>query len=54
MSDKANEAKPYHHGDLRRALVEAAERILENEGPSALSLRAAGGTAKDLKRKFGL
>ena len=40
MSDKANEAKPYHHGDLRRALVEAAERILENEGPSALSLRA--------------
>lgn len=40
MSDKANEARPYHHGDLRRALVEAAERILENEGPSALSLRA--------------
>ena len=40
MSDKGNEAKPYHHGDLRRALVEAAERILENEGPSALSLRA--------------
>jgi len=34
------EARPYHHGDLRRALVDAARRILENEGPSALSLRA--------------
>jgi AcrR family transcriptional regulator len=32
--------KPYHHGDLRRALLEAAEAILEREGPSALSLRA--------------
>ncbi|MFA7262569.1 MAG: TetR/AcrR family transcriptional regulator [Caulobacter sp.] len=32
--------RPYHHGDLRRALVDAARRILENEGPSALSLRA--------------
>lgn len=34
------ETRPYHHGDLRRALVDAARRILENEGPSALSLRA--------------
>jgi AcrR family transcriptional regulator len=34
------ENRPYHHGDLRRALVDAARRILENEGPSALSLRA--------------
>lgn len=34
------EARPYHHGDLRRALLEAARRILEAEGPSALSLRA--------------
>jgi AcrR family transcriptional regulator len=33
-------AKPYHHGDLSRALVQAARRILENEGPAALSLRA--------------
>lgn len=32
--------RPYHHGDLRRALVDAAIRILEREGPSALSLRA--------------
>lgn len=33
-------ARPYHHGDLRRALVEAACRLLEAEGPGALSLRA--------------
>ncbi|HEY9217423.1 MAG TPA: TetR/AcrR family transcriptional regulator [Phenylobacterium sp.] len=34
------EARPYHHGDLRRALIDAAQRILEAEGPGALSLRA--------------
>ena len=34
------EARPYHHGDLSRALVEAARRILETDGPAALSLRA--------------
>lgn len=34
------EPKPYHHGDLRRALLKAAVTILERDGPSALSLRA--------------
>src|SRR5580698_5921460 len=34
------QARPYHHGDLSRALVEAAQRILEAEGAAALSLRA--------------
>lgn len=34
------EARPYHHGDLRRALIDAAQRILEKEGPAGLSLRA--------------
>jgi AcrR family transcriptional regulator len=34
------EARPYHHGDLSRALIDAARRLLESEGPSALSLRA--------------
>ncbi len=33
-------ARPYHHGDLRRALVDAAERVLVRDGPQALSLRA--------------
>ncbi|MGH6986737.1 MAG: TetR/AcrR family transcriptional regulator [Caulobacteraceae bacterium] len=33
-------ARPYHHGDLSRALVQAGRRILEAEGPNGLSLRA--------------
>jgi AcrR family transcriptional regulator len=37
---RAPDARPYHHGDLRRGLVEAARRLLEREGPAALSLRA--------------
>ena len=37
---KSAESRPYHHGDLRRALVDAARRLLESEGPTALSLRA--------------
>ncbi len=37
---KTAEPRPYHHGDLRNALVDAARRLLEAEGPSALSLRA--------------
>jgi len=36
----ATEPKPYHHGDLRRALMESADAILERDGPNALSLRA--------------
>jgi AcrR family transcriptional regulator len=32
--------RAYHHGDLRNALVQAAREILEEEGLSALSLRA--------------
>src|SRR6202789_4395020 len=34
------QVRPYHHGDLSRALVDAARGILEAEGPAALSLRA--------------
>jgi AcrR family transcriptional regulator len=34
------QARPYHHGDLSRALVDAGRRILEAEGAAALSLRA--------------
>ena len=29
----------YHHGDLRAALLKAAGRILEKDGPDAISLR---------------
>lgn len=37
---EAAESRPYHHGDLRRALIDAARRLLEADGPTALSLRA--------------
>ena len=33
------EKKPYHHGDLRRALIERAASLIEREGIEALSLR---------------
>src|SRR3954447_23972770 len=33
-------ARAYHHGDLRRALLEGAERALDDGGARALSLRA--------------
>lgn len=35
-----NGASPYHHGALRDALLEAAERVLERDGLPGLTLRA--------------
>ena len=32
-------ARPYHHGDLRRALLDAAVEVIAAEGPAAVSLR---------------
>ncbi len=32
-------AAQYHHGDLQNALLEAAETLLERDGPAGLSLR---------------
>ena len=45
MSTSSN--APYHHGDLRRALLEAALVILEREGEAGLGLR-------DLARAVGV
>ena len=36
----ASEQTPYHHGALRDALLEAAERVLEHDGLAGLTLRA--------------
>jgi AcrR family transcriptional regulator len=36
---KAKAPKPYHHGDLKTALVDAGVEILRGKGPEALSLR---------------
>ncbi len=37
---RADEETPYHHGALRDALLQAAERVLEREGLAGLTLRA--------------
>ena len=34
--------KPYHHGDLRRALIQEALKVVENEGTEAVTMRALG------------
>ncbi|MDG5802019.1 TetR/AcrR family transcriptional regulator [Streptomyces ossamyceticus] len=39
--------RPYHHGDLRRAILRAALDVIAADGPSALSLR-------DLARRAGV
>lgn len=38
---------PYHHGDLRRAVLDAALEVIAVDGPSAISLR-------DLARRAGV
>jgi AcrR family transcriptional regulator len=39
--DRGNSARPYHHGHLREALVDAALATARAEGPGAVVLRAA-------------
>ena len=34
-------ARPYHHGNLREAMVQSALALLEADGPGELSLRRA-------------
>jgi len=43
----AEEKTPYHHGDLRSALLEAALEILNDHGPRALTIR-------EVARKVGV
>lgn len=43
----AGRKKPYHHGDLRRALLREASAALEQHGPAGLSLR-------DVARRAGV
>jgi AcrR family transcriptional regulator len=38
-------ARPYHHGDLKAALLVQAERIVEEDGVQALTLRATARAA---------
>jgi AcrR family transcriptional regulator len=43
----SKDARPYHHGDLRQALLDAAVQALLEVGPAAVSLR-------DLARRTGV
>jgi AcrR family transcriptional regulator len=57
MSDaSASSKKPYHHGNLRQALVEAALALIEEKGPQGFTLaeaaRAAGVSAAAPYRHF--
>src|SRR6188768_1796177 len=41
MASMTGTARPYHHGDLRRALVSAATDLAAREGPDGVALREA-------------
>jgi AcrR family transcriptional regulator len=45
MAAKRREAAPYHHGDLPRALVDAAVAIIEKSGVEGLALKDAASRA---------
>ena len=47
QATKSGTPRPYHHGDLRRAILNAALDVISADGPSALSLR-------DLARRAGV
>lgn len=40
MDQSGRDGKPYHHGDLRRAILDAAERRLRAGGLEAVTIRA--------------
>jgi len=39
MTTATRQRRPYHHGDLRRALLDHAVAAIEQDGPASLSLR---------------
>src|SRR3954470_23315384 len=41
-SGRKAEKRAYHHGDLERALVDAAVRVIQKDGVQALTLRGVG------------
>ncbi|MCS3451599.1 MULTISPECIES: TetR/AcrR family transcriptional regulator [Bradyrhizobium] len=41
VATRAPAARPYHHGDLRRVLIDAAMQLVGEGGPEAVSVREA-------------
>ena len=41
VATRAQAARPYHHGDLRRVLIDAAMQLVGEGGPEAVSVREA-------------
>jgi AcrR family transcriptional regulator len=41
LARRPSPPKPYHHGDLRRVLIDAALQLVEEGGPEAVSVREA-------------
>lgn len=46
MNQPRRKVQPYHHGDLKNALLESARAILEQKGLKALTLRAVARKAR--------
>ena len=47
MSSETAEQRQYHHGNLKRALMDEALKVIEEDGPAAVSLR-------ELARRIGV
>lgn len=45
MTEPKPQKKPHHHGDLRRALIEASIALMAEDGGNALSIRKAAARA---------
>lgn len=45
MDHPGPKERPYHHGDLRRAILDAAERLLTEQGVEAVTIRACARAA---------
>jgi AcrR family transcriptional regulator len=45
LDHQGTQERPYHHGDLRRAILDAAERMLVEEGIDAVTIRACARVA---------
>jgi AcrR family transcriptional regulator len=46
MNSPRRKTQPYHHGDLKNALLDSARSILEQKGLAALTLRAVARKAR--------